>query len=171
VAEHGPSSGCFTQKSADGLDSFSQPLKLEIRNPKQMHGHATIDTVLLVGGSTRMPMVAKMLEEVSGKQPERSISPDEAVAHGTALYANLLLQKQDKQSAPPARLGSADRPPQESDSDNEKHSAAALSHTRLQDAEAESTRRRHPCRRRRERAFPFTTLSFSPSVQSDHRLQ
>jgi molecular chaperone DnaK len=49
-----------------------------------------IDRVLLVGGSTRMPMIARMLEELSGKPPDRSISPDEAVAHGAALYANLL---------------------------------------------------------------------------------
>lgn len=49
-----------------------------------------IDRVLLVGGSTRMPMVARMLEELSGKPPDRSVAADEAVAHGAALYANLL---------------------------------------------------------------------------------
>src|SRR5262249_50114492 len=43
---------------------------------------ANIDKVLLVGGSTRMPMVVRMLEELTGKPPERSVSPDEAVAHG-----------------------------------------------------------------------------------------
>lgn len=47
--------------------------------------------VLLVGGSTRMPMVAAMLERESGRKPDRSVSPDEAVAHGAALYAGLLL--------------------------------------------------------------------------------
>jgi molecular chaperone DnaK len=52
-----------------------------------------IDRVLLVGGSTRMPQVGKMLEELTGKVPERSISPDEAVAHGAVLYADLLLRK------------------------------------------------------------------------------
>ena len=52
-----------------------------------------IDKVLLVGGSTRMPMVVRMLENITGKQPERSISPDEAVAHGAALFANLLLRE------------------------------------------------------------------------------
>ena len=51
---------------------------------------ADIDRVLLVGGSTRMPMVQEMLEQVSGKKPDQSISPDEAVAHGAALYAELL---------------------------------------------------------------------------------
>ncbi len=63
---------------------------------------ADIDTVLLVGGSTRMPMVARMLQEVTGKQPERSVSPDEAVAHGAALYANLLLRQQNRNTSAPA---------------------------------------------------------------------
>lgn len=52
-----------------------------------------IDKVLLVGGSTRMPQVVRMLTQVSGKAPDRSVSPDEAVAQGAALYADLLVQK------------------------------------------------------------------------------
>ena len=52
-----------------------------------------LDKVLLVGGSTRMPMVPQMLSNLTGKTPERSVSPDEAVAHGAALYADLLLQR------------------------------------------------------------------------------
>ena len=51
---------------------------------------ADIDRVLLVGGSTRMPQIMRMLEEMTGKTPDRSISADEAVAHGAALYAALL---------------------------------------------------------------------------------
>ncbi|MBW3595679.1 MAG: Hsp70 family protein [Planctomycetes bacterium] len=51
-----------------------------------------IDRVLLVGGSTRMPKVAEMLEGLTGKAPDRSASPDEAVAHGAALYAGMLMQ-------------------------------------------------------------------------------
>jgi molecular chaperone DnaK len=50
--------------------------------------------VLLVGGSTRMPMVENMLQELTGQKPERSISADEAVAHGAALYANMLAAQQ-----------------------------------------------------------------------------
>jgi molecular chaperone DnaK len=53
-----------------------------------------ITRVLLVGGSTRMPMVGRMLEEVSGRQPDRSVAADEAVAHGAAIYAGLLLSTQ-----------------------------------------------------------------------------
>ena len=50
-----------------------------------------IDRVLLVGGSTRMPMVAQMLEELSGITPDRSVNPDEAVARGAAIYAAYLM--------------------------------------------------------------------------------
>ena len=53
-----------------------------------------IDRVLLVGGATRMPQIGRMLQEVTGKQPDASINPDEAVAHGAALYADLLLRRQ-----------------------------------------------------------------------------
>jgi molecular chaperone DnaK len=55
----------------------------------------TIDRVLLVGGSTRMPMVKRMLKEKTGKEPEASINPDEAVAHGAALFAELLASRPD----------------------------------------------------------------------------
>ena len=58
-----------------------------------------IDRVLLVGGSTRMPMVRKMLEDLSGKQPDTSVAADEAVAHGAALHAGLLLAERDGQPA------------------------------------------------------------------------
>ncbi|MEE2641441.1 MAG: Hsp70 family protein [Planctomycetota bacterium] len=53
-----------------------------------------VDRILLVGGSTRMAAVSKMLEEVSGIQPERSISPDEAVAYGAAIRAGMKLAKE-----------------------------------------------------------------------------
>ncbi len=55
---------------------------------------AQIDRVLLVGGSTRMPMVRGMLKELSGKEPDASVSADEAVAHGAALHAGIVLAKQ-----------------------------------------------------------------------------
>ncbi|HEY4225761.1 MAG TPA: Hsp70 family protein [Pseudolysinimonas sp.] len=46
-----------------------------------------VDHILLVGGSTRMPMVRELVEKLSGKQPDRSIRPDEAVAMGAAIQA------------------------------------------------------------------------------------
>lgn len=59
-----------------------------------------LSRILLVGGSTRMPMVAQMLEERTGIVPDHSVNPDEAVARGAALYAQYLLDKQDDNVAP-----------------------------------------------------------------------
>ena len=53
-----------------------------------------IDRILLVGGSSRMPMIRRMLRELTGKEPDCSQSPDEAVAHGAALYARELLARE-----------------------------------------------------------------------------
>ncbi len=52
-----------------------------------------IDRILLVGGSSRMPMVRDMLRRISGMEPDCSQSPDEAVAHGAAIYASMLMQQ------------------------------------------------------------------------------
>ena len=56
-----------------------------------------LDRVLLVGGSTRMPMVREMLRQLSGKEPDDSVAADEAVAHGAALHAWLILGRQQGQ--------------------------------------------------------------------------
>ena len=50
-----------------------------------------IERLLLVGGSSRMPMVVEMLRSLCGRDPDRSQSADEVVAHGAALYAGILL--------------------------------------------------------------------------------
>lgn len=52
-----------------------------------------IDRVLLVGGSTRMPMVREMLRSLSGKAPDAGVAADEAVAHGAALHAAALMDQ------------------------------------------------------------------------------
>lgn len=54
-----------------------------------------IDRLLVVGGSTRMPMIHRMLEDLAGRAVDHSVSVDEAVAHGAALYADLLLGQQN----------------------------------------------------------------------------
>lgn len=46
-----------------------------------------VDEMLTVGGSTRMPQVIKLLERVTGRKPNTSLSPDEVVAHGAAIHA------------------------------------------------------------------------------------
>src|SRR5260221_12805259 len=62
-----------------------------------------MDYVLLVGGSTRMPMVSRMLREVSGKEPDGSVAVDEAVAHGAALHAGTILAE-SRGAAPAPRI-------------------------------------------------------------------
>jgi len=49
-----------------------------------------IDEVVLVGGMTRMPLVLKKVEEFFGKEPNRSVNPDEVVAVGAAIQAGVL---------------------------------------------------------------------------------
>lgn len=49
-----------------------------------------IDEVVLVGGSTRVPLVMKKVEELFGKKPNASVNPDEAVAIGAAIQAGII---------------------------------------------------------------------------------
>ncbi|HEX6967588.1 MAG TPA: molecular chaperone DnaK [Micromonosporaceae bacterium] len=49
-----------------------------------------IDHVILVGGSTRMPAVSDLVRELTGKEPNKSVNPDEVVAVGAALQAGVL---------------------------------------------------------------------------------
>ena len=60
-----------------------------------------IDKVLLVGGSTRIPLVQQRLEKMFGKPPETAVNVDECVALGAALHAGLtmLREKPDAISA------------------------------------------------------------------------
>ena len=79
----------FEEMTADLLDRtrFTVTSLLQEANLKW----DDLTRLLLVGGSTRMPMVQRMLEEISDKKPDRSLSADEAVAHGAAVYAGLIL--------------------------------------------------------------------------------
>lgn len=49
-----------------------------------------IDKILLVGGATRMPIVQEKVKEILGKEGEKTINPDEAVALGAAIQAGIL---------------------------------------------------------------------------------
>jgi molecular chaperone DnaK len=53
-------------------------------------GWELVDRVLLVGGSTHMPMTGQMLQEISGKQPDNSQAVSEVVARGAALHAGIV---------------------------------------------------------------------------------
>ncbi|WP_186774751.1 Hsp70 family protein [Allorhodopirellula solitaria] len=58
---------------------------------------ADVTRILLVGGSTRMPAVTEMLENESGMRVDHSLAADEAVAHGAAIYANLIRRTEGSQ--------------------------------------------------------------------------
>lgn len=59
-----------------------------------------VDRVLLVGGSTRMPAVREMLKSLAGKEPDTTLSPDEAVAHGAAIRSAMLSDHSDSAFRP-----------------------------------------------------------------------
>jgi molecular chaperone DnaK len=81
----------FQEITRDLLDRTQFTTRQVLRSADLDWG--SIDRVLLVGGSSRMPMVVDMLRQVSGKEPDASVSADEAVAHGAALQAGLVLAK------------------------------------------------------------------------------
>ena len=49
-----------------------------------------LDAVILVGGSTRIPAVRRMVAEIFGREPDHSVSPDEAVALGASIQAGIM---------------------------------------------------------------------------------
>ena len=78
---------------------FEELLRFELKGIKQPINRALkdakltteeIDEVLLVGGSTRIPVVQKMVEEILGKKPKRTINPDECVAVGAAYLGDII---------------------------------------------------------------------------------
>ncbi|MFB3117762.1 MAG: molecular chaperone DnaK, partial [Myxococcota bacterium] len=49
-----------------------------------------IDEVILVGGMTRMPVIQRKVEEIFGKEPNKSVNPDEVVASGAAIQGGVI---------------------------------------------------------------------------------
>ena len=58
--------------------------------------YSEVNEVVFVGGSTRIPYVAQKVQEWTGKKPNKSINPDEAVALGAAIQASVLSGSSDK---------------------------------------------------------------------------
>jgi molecular chaperone DnaK len=87
----------FQQLTSDLLQRTETTTKLALEDAGLTWND--IGRVLLIGGATRMPIVAEMIERLSGKTPDRSVSPDEAVAHGAAIYAGMLLDEREGRPA------------------------------------------------------------------------
>ena len=78
----------FQAMTQNLLDRTEVPVKKALSdaglNPSQ------IDEVLLVGGSTRMPAVSESVKRLLGKEPNKSINPDESVSIGAAIQGGIL---------------------------------------------------------------------------------
>jgi molecular chaperone DnaK len=57
-----------------------------------------VDRILLVGGSTHMPMTGQMLQEITGKVPDNSLAVSEVVARGAAIHAGIIASRDAEDS-------------------------------------------------------------------------
>jgi len=79
----------FEELNADLFRATMDPVEKAIRDAKM--DKSTIHDIVLVGGSTRIPKVQKLLQDFfNGKELNKSINPDEAVAYGAAVQAAIL---------------------------------------------------------------------------------
>jgi molecular chaperone DnaK len=78
----------FEQMVADILDRSIEPCKKAIADAGI--DPSKIDEVVLVGGSTRIPKVQEIVRNLFGKEPNRSVNPDEVVAVGAAVQGGVL---------------------------------------------------------------------------------
>jgi len=78
----------FQQMTEDLLERCRKPFESVLRDAGIEI--EKIDHVILVGGSTRMPAVGELVQELTGKSPHRGVNPDEVVAVGAALQAGVL---------------------------------------------------------------------------------
>src|SRR6195256_5428189 len=78
----------FEQMVADILDRSIEPCKKALADAGVTPSN--IDEVVLVGGSTRIPKVQEMVRNLFGKEPNKSVNPDEVVAIGAAVQGGVL---------------------------------------------------------------------------------
>lgn len=79
----------FEELCADLFRSTLEPVEKSLRDAKM--DKAQIHSIVLVGGSTRIPKIQKLLQDFfNGKELNKSINPDEAVAYGAAVQAAIL---------------------------------------------------------------------------------
>src|SRR5438105_4329180 len=78
----------FEQMVADILDRSIEPCKKAMSDASVTPSN--IDEVVLVGGSTRIPKVQEIVRNLFGKDPNRSVNPDEVVAVGAAVQGGVL---------------------------------------------------------------------------------
>jgi molecular chaperone DnaK len=78
----------FQEMTADLLERCRIPFEQVIKDSGLTKGH--VHHVILVGGSTRMPAVQELVQNLTGNEPNKSVNPDEVVAVGAAIQAGVL---------------------------------------------------------------------------------
>ena len=78
----------FESMTADLLDRTKKPVEQVIKDAGI--AKEKINQVVMVGGSTRMPQVTDLVKKLTGKDPNKSVNPDEVVSIGAALQAGVL---------------------------------------------------------------------------------
>ena len=78
----------FEQLTEDLVQRLRKPFEMAL-NDADLSANK-VDEVVLVGGSTRMPMVQALVESLTGKAPNKSVNPDEVVAIGAAIQGGVL---------------------------------------------------------------------------------
>jgi molecular chaperone DnaK len=78
----------FEQLTADLTDRCKEPLEKALKESGLKS--ADLDEVILVGGATRMPVIQELVKNYTGKEPNKSVNPDEVVAVGAAIQAGVL---------------------------------------------------------------------------------
>src|SRR5690242_12441820 len=78
----------FQEMTRDLLEACRGPFEQAIKDAGV--DHSKIDHVILVGGSTRMPAVADLVQELTDKEAHKGVNPDEAVAAGASIQAGVL---------------------------------------------------------------------------------
>jgi molecular chaperone DnaK len=78
----------FEQLTADLLERCKQPFFNALKDAGL--SAKDLDEVVMVGGSTRMPMAQELVRQLTGKEPHKGVNPDEVVAVGAAVQAGVL---------------------------------------------------------------------------------
>ena len=78
----------FERITRDLLDRCKAPVTKALHDANMQISE--VSEVILVGGSTRMPAVQELVKQITGKQPNMSVNPDEVVADGAAVQGGVL---------------------------------------------------------------------------------
>ena len=78
----------FESLISDLVDSTTEPVRKALKDAGI--SKSDIDKVILVGGSTRIPMVQELVKKETGKEPSKGVNPDEVVSMGAAIQGGVL---------------------------------------------------------------------------------